>query len=179
MNNNKSIAYNKAANPDKKEMDKVKEVLPRSFNFYWRGAVWGVLAGSLMALFLTFLQVVSSENVMTAGFLKHIILAVILGFALNNYKKYLFKDTIFKNGILYGGYITLLSAVVITLVNMATFYYVDQFSVEKFGVKAEDTADFFSVSGAVFFEVFVFGMIITFIILQYLKGTYKPNEGLQ
>ncbi|MFT4762519.1 MAG: hypothetical protein ACI9LN_004505 [Saprospiraceae bacterium] len=179
MNKDNTIAYNNETNPNREEMDKVKDVLPRSFNFYWRGAVWGVLAGALMAFFLLTLQAIVEENLITIGFLKYGILAVVLGFALTNYKRYLNKDSIFKNGILYGAYITLLSAGILTLVNMAIFKFIGGFSVKKFGVKANDFADFFSVSGAIFFEVFILGMIITFIILQYLKSTFKPNEGLK
>lgn len=179
MNNDNTVAYNSATNPNRREMDKVKNILPRSFNFYWRGAVMGVLGGALMAFFLLALQAMMDDNLITIGFLKYIILAVVLGFALNNYKRYLNRDTIFKNGVLYGAYITLVSATVLTLVNMAIFNFVDGFTVEKFGIAANDFSDFFSISGAIFFEVFVFGMIITFIILQFLKSTFKPNEGLQ
>lgn len=179
MNNNESIAYNKATNPNRKEMDKAKDILSNTFNFYGKGTMWGVQAGALMGLFIIGLQLFGGENIIALKFFKYAFLIIFLGIGLNTYKSYLHKDTIFKNGALLGGYITFISGIVLIIVNTIAFTSGSSITFEKFGVEANNFGQFLTISGTMFFEVIVFGMIITFIILQYLKSTFKPNEGLQ
>jgi hypothetical protein len=179
MNNDNTVAYSKAANPNRKEMKAVKNILPREFNFYGNGTMWGVQAGAMMGLFLIALQYFGGENAIALKFFKYLFLIGILGIGLNTYKDYLYKDTIFKNGMLLGAFIAFVSALTLVAISTLLFLFAPDLAFEKFGLTATNFKDFLAVSGTVFFEVLTLGMIATFIILQYFKSTFKPNEGLQ
>ena len=131
-----------------------------------------------MGLFLVALHF-GGENIIALKFFKYAILTAFLVTGLNTYKKYLYKDTIFKNGMLFGAYISFLSAITLAAISTATFILLPDFAFEKFGLKSDSLGYFLSVTGTIFFEIIVLGTIITFIVLQYLKATFKPNKGLQ
>lgn len=173
MNNSESIAYNTETKPHRKEVDKLKNMLPKSFSFYEKGIMWGIQAGALMGLFLIGLQLFNGENSITLKFFKYAFLALFLGIGLNTYKSYLYKDTIFKNGALLGAFITFISGLTLAVINAFAYITGSNFAFEKFGIESTNLGHFLSVSGALLFEVFILGMVITFIILQYIKSTYK------
>lgn len=145
------------------------------FNFYWNGAKWGIISGIAMALYLFVLNFYEVSELIGIKFLKYLILGSILVYGLNTYKKYLDKTFTFKKGILLGLYTTFVSALSLILMNVLAYFFTDSLAFDKFSVSSDNFGDFAVISGGLFFEVIVYGMIITFIILQYLKTKKMPG----
>ena len=178
MDNIKSTAFSSATNTQKREMDKVKNVISHDFNFYGKGTAWGVQAGAAMGLFLIMIQLLGGADNIFLKYLTYAILIGFIGIALNTYKNYVSDNEIFQKGLLLGGYVTIVSGLTYIVISAIAFVTNSSLAFEKFGIEANSTGEFLLVSGVTFFEILVFGMIITFIYLQYLKSNNKPNEGI-
>lgn len=142
------------------------------FNFWETAARRGLQAGLLMGLYLILIHFLPIEDGKTLRFLKYLLLAGILAVTLSRAKTFFPRVTFFKKGILLGIVTTFFSAITLIFVNFGSYALIPDFSLEKFQLTADDLASFFVINGTLFFEVLVFGMILTFICLQYLK--YRP-----
>ncbi len=144
------------------------------FNFYGSGAKWGIICGIAMAMYLFALNYYGIDELIGMKFLKYLILVSILAYGLTTYKNYLAEAFKFKKGILLGLYTTFVSAFSLILMNMVAYLFSDSLAFDKFQVESNSFGDFAVITGALFFEVIVYGMIITFIILQFLKTQKRP-----
>ena len=143
-------------------------------NFWQFAATYGVIAGVLMGLFLGLLQGINYDKSIAMKFVKYIFLIVLIGLGIKRYMKYLTPTTVFQNGIKMGAAITLIAAIVLSLANIAIYSIFGPGSVDKFTYSANTMGDALVLEGVTFFEVLVFGMIITFCWVQGLKA---PDEG--
>ena len=75
-----------------------------------------------------------------------------------------------------GAYTTLVSALTVVILNFVISIIAPDLGFTKFNLEINSPGDFLATSGAIFFEILVFGMIGTFIFLQYLKGEPKNNQ---
>jgi hypothetical protein len=142
------------------------------FRFWETATRRGFQAGLLMGFYLILVQLLPVEDGKTLRFLKYLFLAGILAVTLSRAKSFFPPVTFFKKGILLGIVTTFFSAVTLLFVNFGSYALIPDFSLEKFQLIADDLASFFVINSALFFEVLVFGLILTFICLQYLK--YRP-----
>jgi hypothetical protein len=138
----------------------------------------GLLAGFLMSAYLTFLQVNSYDQSLVLKFGKYILLAIVLFLVLNQAKKILPPISFFKRGIKIGAGVTLLSAIIIALTNIALFFINNTWAFNKFNMEPKGLQELLILDGVMLFEIFVYGMIITFIILQFLKYQSPKGEHL-
>lgn len=143
------------------------------FNFYGEGLKLSLIAGVGMAIYLFALQLNSIESI-GAKFFKYLVLGSILAYGLSAQKKFLGERYKYKRGILYGLFITSLSALILAGMNVAAYVLTETMSFSKFFMEADSVAHLAVISGVIFFEALVYGMILTFIILQYLKTSKKP-----
>lgn len=154
-------------NPDLREPPRE----PR-FKFWETATRRGLQAGLLMGLYLVLIHFLPIIDGKTLRFLKYLFLAGILAVTLSRAKTFFPRVTFFKKGILLGIVTTFFSAVTLLFVNFGSYALIPGFSLEKFQMTADDLGSFFIINGTLFFEVLVFGVILTFICLQYLK--YRP-----
>jgi len=156
-----------------------KKISPRSFNFHKDGIIWGIVGGIGMALFLVGAQVMTGGNSMILKFFKYIVLGAVLMYGLGIQKSYLKEDYNFINGIQLGGIVTVVSAITLALMNILLFSVTDNLAFDKFSMEADTVGHVSTLSGVLLFEVLVFGMIMSFIILQFIKpkirGAKKPS----
>jgi hypothetical protein len=148
---------------------------PKPFSFFRTGNRLGLISGILMSIFLfalDFLELGSSSGM---KMLKYVILGGILLYGLQMYKRTLPKGQIFKKGILFGLYTTFISAITLIAAILVAYSLIPGFSLIKFSLEAVSLKDILLLEGVVFFEILIFGMILTFIWLQYLKDR-EPAE---
>ena len=148
-------------------------------NFWKFAAIYGILAGVLMGAFLGLLQAVDYDKSIAMKFVKYIFLIGIIGLAIKRYMKYLTPTTVFQNGIKMGAAITLIAAVTLALANIATYSIFGPGSVDKFAYSVDSVGGALILEGVTFFEVLVFGMIITFCWVQGLKAPEEGADGTQ
>lgn len=135
----------------------------------------GLLAGFLMSIYLIFLQVNGYDQSLFLKFGKYLLLAIILFLVLNQAKKILPPISFFKRGIKIGAGVTLLAGIIIALTNFALFFINNAWAFNKFNMQPKGLPELLILDVTMLFEVFVYGMIITFIILQFLK--YQSPKG--
>lgn len=145
-----------------------KTVNPNDFSLYNDGVRWGIASGVGMALFLVGAHFIAGDS-MVLKFFKYIVLAAVLKFGLGLQKSYMKDNYSFRNGIQLGGIITGVSAITLALMNLFLFWVSKDLAFDKFSMKADTIGNLSVLSGVLFFEVLVFGMILSFIILQYIK----------
>jgi hypothetical protein len=148
---------------------------PQPFSFFKTGNKLGLISGILMSLFLFALDYLALGSSSGMKMLKYVILGGILLHGLRMYKHTLPKGQIFKQGILFGAYTTFVSALTLIAAILVAYSLIPDFSLIKFSLEAATLKDILLLEGVVFFEILIFGMILTFIWLQYLKDR-KPAE---
>ena len=147
-----------------------------SYSFYRSGTLLGIVAGVGMAIFLVLAQLASSGDSIAVKFFKYLFLAGILAYGLYAQREYLQEEYNFKNGIMFGAFTTFVSAVTLSLMNILIFFTTDSLSFDKFLVDGNTFENVMLISGVLLFEVFVFGMIATFCVLQFIKPKRKGAE---
>ncbi len=123
-----------------------------------------------MGLYLVALQLFGFESTIVLKFLKYLLLIGVLGWGLTRFRKMIPDKTFFQNGILLGVLTTFISALTLIAINIVVSLLNPEWAFNKFNLAIDSPASFLVTSGAIFFEVLVFGLVSTFIWLQYLKG---------
>ncbi|RMF25865.1 MAG: hypothetical protein D6765_09840 [Bacteroidetes bacterium] len=80
----------------------------------------------------------------------------------------------FKTGMQVGLLITLFTGLTLGLIHLGAFLLGSEWSFTLYGRNANSLGNFLLVSGGMFFEILVFGLIITLGWLQWFKG--KRNK---
>jgi nitrate reductase gamma subunit len=163
-------------NPNVKEMDKVKRAARAEVDIIKEGTPLGLKAGIAMAIYLFLVNIFGGGDIVAFKFIKYLFLAIPLWIGLSKVSNLLKTGTVFKNGILLGSVITFVSGLTLALMNILAFFINPEVSFNKFSLEPETAKSMLVISGSVFFEVLVFGMIITFIWLQILKS--KPKNAI-
>jgi len=147
----------------------------KTFPFYRYGNTQGLVAGSIMAAYLLLLQAFGFDHSPGLKMVKYLFLGLILYRALQSYRDYLPEGQLFKFGIGLGAYITVISSLVVLAGNILAYSIGDRFAFNKFTFESHNMAEVLLIDGILFFEIWVFGMILTFICLQALKSP-KPAK---
>lgn len=154
----------------------IKEPQESRFPFYTKGLVGGIMAGIGMGLGLLLINS-KIEGVHTGwSFAKYLVLGLILSMLIGEYKASSAKGKTFKDGIVLGGFTTLCSAVVLIVFNtLINALGIDSIQTTRYNVEADSLSNILMLNGVLFFECFVFGMVFTFIWLQFFKDA-KPAQ---
>lgn len=161
--------------PKEKRTTRLKGRLARNFPFFRYGSRKGMVAGLLMGAYLLILQVGVAEPSSLLRFLKYLILAAVLGFSIYQYREHLPKGKVFRNGILLGLYITFVSALTLVAFNGLVYAVNADWAIDKFSLEPGSLGEFLVIDGVLFFEILVYGLILTFIWLQYFKSQVQQN----
>lgn len=133
---------------------------------------YGILAGCMMAVVLFLFQVTGNDFSPFVKLSKYLLLGLSIVVALNIYKNKVDGD-IFIQGISMGTKLSLVAGLLLVVVNYIIYFLLPSFAFSKYGIEPSNLKQVTMISGVLFFETLVFGSIITFIILQYLKGPIK------
>lgn len=174
MNNLDNIVTESQLTSNKTEMQKTKSMANKEYKLWPNAISLGTIAGFLMGAYLLTLQIVGAGDSIGLKFFKYLFLLFALGMGISAYRKYNPTSSFFKNGIAMGAYITIISALVVVVIDFVISIISPDLSFNKFNLEINSPGDFLTTIGAIFFEILVFGMIGTFIFLQYLKG--KPKN---
>lgn len=133
----------------------------------------GLLAGVIMSLLLFPLSIMGDFGGSILKFGKYIALAIILGTFLFRLSQE--KNRFYKYAIGRGARISLIAAIVISMINIILFIINPSYSVSKYRLSPETFGGLMAVNGSLIFEVMVVGMILTFIFFQLFKNS-NPVE---
>lgn len=159
-----------------KQKHVIKESEESRFPFYTKALMGGIMAGIGMGLVLLMINS-TVEGVHTGwSFAKYLVIGLILAILIGEYKASSAKGKTFKDGIVLGGFTTLCSAVVLiafnTLINAVG---IESIQTTRYNVEADSLSNILMLNGVLFFECLVFGMVFTFIWLQFFKDV-KPAQ---
>ncbi len=146
---------------EKRSMEKVRE---RKFRFRY-----GIFAGLIMGAFIALLQISGADVSIGAKFFKYLILTGFLGYGLRVLKKVSEPVKFFIDAITFGFQNTLAAGLAFISVNFVLFAINPEIAFRKFTMASKNFNQLLIVSGTLFFEVLVYGMIITLVCLQFLK----------
>ncbi len=146
------------------------------FPFYTKGLTGGVIAGFGMGVVLLLING-TVDGVHTGwSFAKYLVLGLVLATLIGQYKASSAKGKTFKDGIVLGGFTTFCSAVALVLFNtLINAVGIEAIQTTRYNVAADSLSNILMLNGVLFFECLVFGMVFTFIGLQFFKDA-KPAK---
>lgn len=133
---------------------------------------YGLAAGVGMSFILLLFQLSGNDFSPFSKLVKYLVLALVVIVSLNNYKK-LVPQRIFIKGIPFGLKLSLVAAITMVLINIVLFLINTEIAFSKYSLVPNTIPKLGMISGVLFFETLVFGSLITFMVLQYLKGPIK------
>lgn len=148
---------------------------PKNFRFSASAFSWGLAAGLGMAAYLLLLHVSIADDSIFLKFVKHLILIGVLGWGLWKYRMVDRGKYFFRRAMLLGASMTFYAALTLALVSLIIGIAAPDFGFDKFNMPLDSSKDVIVTTGALFIEVLVFGLMGTFIWLQYLKSRGKTD----
>jgi hypothetical protein len=139
------------------------------FRLLPQSLIWGVQAGLWMGLFILLVNALGGEDNIALKFAKYLLLFGVLGWVLYRYRKVNRTKTYFQKGIALGAMTTFFSGLTFLLVDLVVSIANPDLSFTRFGYEVNSAFDFLTVTGGVFFEILVFGMISASIWLVYFN----------
>jgi hypothetical protein len=103
------------------------------------------------------------------NFISYLPLGIILFLALKDLKSKLPKDKIFIKGLPLGLGISLIAASLLAALNIILILIAPSHSFHAFGIEPKTLNQEVMMTSIFFVETFVYGAIITFILLQFMK----------
>ncbi len=146
-----------------------------SYPFFSSTLKYGIISGGLIAVFFFILQSLGMENGIGYKYLGYGLLGIILTIGLRDYDQFLKKGTTFRKGMSFAAQITLFTGATLVAINAITFISGSSLVFSKYGIEAASFPTLLMISGAIFLEVLVAGLVFTLIALQYLKSRRDYN----
>lgn len=147
------------------------------FPFYRQGLIYGGIAGVLMSIFALLISGIASEGSPGVDFLKYLILAVAVWMVIKSYKTHLPRGKVFKEGLRIGVYTSFVAAITMLVINVIiSLIGVETGVQEKFGMVADSLGNVLVINGLMVFETLVFGVIATFVSVQFMKDKSSTDE---
>lgn len=129
---------------------------------------YGIFAGIFMAITLFFFQIAGMDYSPVLKLSKYLLLGLVIILALNEFRKWSEGD-VFVRGFGIGTKVSAIAALTVVVINLIIFLVYKDYAFSKYMIVPETLLQFAYVSVFIFIETLVFGGIITFIALQYLK----------
>lgn len=142
-----------------------------NFSFYRYAIIYGLIAGGVMSAYRLVLRLVGANGNITFDFLTFLFLGPILWWAIANYKYIADKKAFFRSSIQLGLIISLIAGIVLAAFSLIS-YAIDVQAIgetRKYFFEATSLAQVFVIDVIWLLQCIVFGMIWTFIILQFKK----------
>ncbi|WP_020539190.1 hypothetical protein [Lewinella cohaerens] len=145
-------------------------------DFYQKAIFLGLGSGALMSFFLATSGFYITGESAGIGFVKYLVLAAALGVILSQVKRRTPVGKTFKNGIVVGMLLSLVSAVTVALLTIIVNTIVAPATIHSYSEQgAGMPISNIVLAGVTFVEGLVAGLILTFIWLQILKDRRSPK----
>ena len=142
-------------------------------SFYKYAIKWGIATGLIMSLYLFAIDYATTSNIIALKFLKYLFLIGAIAIAIPHYINKVDQTIKFSKGISLGAYITITSAITMVILNFIAYSTTGTLAFDKFSLYSNSVWKLVIITGGIFFEVLVFGMISTFVVLQAMKSKTK------
>lgn len=136
---------------------------------------YGLLAGMMMAATLLLLQFTGNDHSPLLKLGEYFLLGLSIVVLLNIYKNN-FTGDIFIKGIGLGAKLSFVAGVFLVMVNYLIFFIYPDLAFSKYGIEPSSVKQVSMVSGILFFETLVFGSLITFMAVRFLKDPLKDKR---
>ncbi|MDF1697037.1 MAG: hypothetical protein P1U56_14440 [Saprospiraceae bacterium] len=133
---------------------------------------YGFFAGILMAAILFMFQLTGNDFSPFIKLSKYLLLGLTIVIALNIYKDHISGD-IFIKGIGLGTKLSLVAGLILITLNYLLFFLYPSLSFSKYSIEPTNLRQVTMISGVLFFETLVFGSLITFMAVQFLKDPFQ------
>ena len=129
----------------------------------------GVMTGFLIAMQLLFFQFTNHDYSPGLKTLVYLLLGIGIFFLIKQIKERENKKRIFRKGMIIGNLMSLFTGLTLVIINILIYSVSQDLAFSKYSIEPHKLTELLVVSGAIFFEILVFGLISTFISLQFLK----------
>lgn len=129
----------------------------------------GLLSGILMSVLLFGLSISGNYGGSSLKLMKYLILLAVIAFSLYSVREKVKRKNYFRKALIRGLNISLISAVMISLVNLVLFLIDPSYAISKWNLTPSTLSDISVINMAILFDLFVYGGIATFIVYQGLK----------
>jgi hypothetical protein len=153
------------------------DVYEGRFPFYPYAIGGGLLTALVMGIYLFIVSMAANEPSTGLFFVIVFFLVPVLGLLLHRYKRALPAGKIFKDGIKLGAATSIATGLGLNLLYFVMYAVNVDAAANMFFYFDEGFGDVLVSSTMIVGIIFVFGMIITFCWLQYLKDGEKPADG--
>lgn len=130
----------------------------------------GLIAGVLMSLYLLALNLMTNSDFGFSKYFQYLILAGFLYMALAKNEKAKAEGGVFQNGLRVGALVSIFSSLALVLTDLLFSFISPELAFRQFNSEVVGITQHLASSFGLALEVFVFGMIITFIFLQFQKN---------
>ena len=145
----------------------------RPYNYVQSALIYGILGGLIIGIFQCGLYFVEGEINIGHELLGYILLTPFLYLALKNFRNHHAGGEVFKMGILHGMSISAIASILMTVVaTIGMAWYMSPDSTPG----GMSMGEFVANSSFQILVGIVFGMTITFIILQGLKSDMRADK---
>ena len=132
-------------------------------------SAYGVITGFLMAAILLIFQITHHDYSPGLKLISYFFLGGFIVASLVQYKSRAKDRKIFFKGMFLGNKLSFFAGVTLVLLNFVLFIVSKDYAFSKYTIEPTTITQLLMVSFALLFETIVFGMIVTFVTLQYLK----------
>ena len=129
---------------------------------------YGMIAGLIMSIFLVAFQASGNDFSPFYKLANYIILGITVVIALNVLNQKTPGD-VFVKGVGTGTSLSLVAGLALVIINYLLFFIFPELSFSKYSIEPTNLKQVTMVSAVLFFETLVFGSLITFATVQYLK----------
>ncbi|MBK8634511.1 MAG: hypothetical protein IPN72_13470 [Saprospiraceae bacterium] len=129
----------------------------------------GLILGLVLFFSLGFLHHFVKEIWVNYLF-KIIILSIFLGVYLNKYKNHLLKGDLLLKGIGKGILLSSIASITYCLLNLLSFIINPEWAIIRQGFEVLNGFDFVLINAIYFYEMLVFGGIISFLMVQKIQS---------
>ena len=130
---------------------------------------YGLIAGISMSAILLLFQLFTGDLNPYLKLIKYLPLFICLGLALVEIKHIIPGEKIFIKGMAHGFKLSAYAGIIVAIVSLLIAFFKPDLRFSIFGVQSKTIAQDVIISAMLAAETFVFGSIISFIILQFLK----------
>lgn len=138
----------------------------------------GVMSGVSMALYLIVLELTMRESFGAIVYFQYLLLAAFIFLALRENEKARAAGRVFQRGLTIGIIVSAISGLLMVLTTLAFSVILPEYSLDQFGLADNNISRQIVTGFGMALETFVFGMILTFIFLQFMKksSSSRPVE---
>ncbi len=155
---------------NRQEIDKLKKMADHKYKYNSSALLWGITAGLAMGVYVIFLNLFKEGENIVLNFLKNIFLLGALSYILPKYRNYNLTISFFQKAMSLSATTTFYSCVTLVVIYFVVGAIEPTWTFNYYAMPVDSIGDVITNAFIIFFEVLVFGIISSFIWVQWLKG---------